>query len=407
MAEAVPLYQQAIKDKPSSPDTYHSFALALAQGGHPDKAIPLFKQAQKMAPTDVQLLFNLGFTYSQMRKLKKALKCFNKVIKLSPTTREAYLKAASVLRDMGRLPELVNMLEMAIKLDPQNPNAYGYLGETLNNMKRWDEAVALYERFLKMPAPKGMPAAMAVQAKADTHQKMADSLSNLQKHVQSIEHYKHALKLAPGLAESLAGLWHVQGSLSLWDEQEEVVQRVMRAVHHTVHVEKRPSPLSPYQCLFLPVAGSEHLAITQSWETGLLNQYGQLTLPDHSQALQLGSAGTQGKGGLLGWSAAAAGAGGGGGGRRRLRLGFISRRFEHYPGTQLMLRTFALYDRQRFEVFVYAHGPDDQSAERRTVAATCDSFKDVSALAPDAVAAQITKDGVDVLIDYDGGRLAH
>ena len=38
------------------------------------------------------------------------------------------------------------------------------------------------------------------------------------------------------------------------------------------------------------------------------------------------------------------------GGDGRMRIGYISRRFEEYPGTQLMLRVFGLHDRTKFVV---------------------------------------------------------
>ena len=60
--------------------------------------------------------------------------------------------------------------------------------------------------------------------------------------------------------------------------------------------------------------------------------------------------------------------------------------------------------RRRVQVVAYAHGRDDGSEERRIVAATADAFADVSSLAPDAVAARIRADGIQVLVDYDGAH---
>lgn len=52
---------------------------------------------------------------------------------------------------------------------------------------------------------------------------------------------------------------------------------------------------------------------------------------------------------------------------RPLRVGYLSRRFEKYPGTQLMLRMFGLHNRKRVKVYSYAYGSDDGSQERRIV----------------------------------------
>jgi predicted O-linked N-acetylglucosamine transferase (SPINDLY family) len=87
---------------------------------------------------------------------------------------------------------------------------------------------------------------------------------------------------------------------------------------------------------------------------------------------------------------------------RQLRLGYISRRFEDYPGTQLMLRVFGGHERARFHVSSFAHGPEDGSSERATVRETSDSFVDISTATSAAAAAALRDAELDVLIDYDG-----
>lgn len=81
---------------------------------------------------------------------------------------------------------------------------------------------------------------------------------------------------------------------------------------------------------------------------------------------------------------------------------YLSRRFERYPGTQLMLRLFERHSREKVRVFAYAFGAGDGSDERATVQADADVFRDVSMLTARAAAQTIHQDGVQVLIDYDG-----
>jgi predicted O-linked N-acetylglucosamine transferase (SPINDLY family) len=87
---------------------------------------------------------------------------------------------------------------------------------------------------------------------------------------------------------------------------------------------------------------------------------------------------------------------------RRIRVGYMSRRFEKYPGTQLMLRLFGAHDRAHVQVFCYATGPGDGSEERATVERDCDVFRDLSLATTKDSALAIAGDGIHILVDYDG-----
>ena len=65
----------------------------------------------------------------------------------------------------------------------------------------------------------------------------------------------------------------------------------------------------------------------------------------------------------------------------RLRIGYISRRFHDYPGTQLMARIFGTHDRRRVTVSAYATGPDDPTGHYRGIVRNAsDLFVDAAAL---------------------------
>jgi predicted O-linked N-acetylglucosamine transferase (SPINDLY family) len=83
---------------------------------------------------------------------------------------------------------------------------------------------------------------------------------------------------------------------------------------------------------------------------------------------------------------------------------YISRRFEQYAGTQLMLGIFGTHNRARVSVASFAHGPADGSNERERITRDSDVFMDVSSLSPSAVAEAVRQQRVDVLVDYDGAH---
>lgn len=86
----------------------------------------------------------------------------------------------------------------------------------------------------------------------------------------------------------------------------------------------------------------------------------------------------------------------------RIRVGYLSSDLYHHATCVLMAEMFEHHDRNRFEVFVYSHGPDDNSAMRRRVIEASEHFVELRGLADSEMAQRIAADGIDVLIDLKG-----
>lgn len=68
----------------------------------------------------------------------------------------------------------------------------------------------------------------------------------------------------------------------------------------------------------------------------------------------------------------------------------------------MIAELFELHDRERFEIYAYAFGPDDGSAIRARIRAACDRFIDVADQTYVATSQAIYNDGVDILVDLKG-----
>jgi predicted O-linked N-acetylglucosamine transferase (SPINDLY family) len=88
--------------------------------------------------------------------------------------------------------------------------------------------------------------------------------------------------------------------------------------------------------------------------------------------------------------------------RGALRLGFVSGDFHHHATTILMAELLERLDRNRFEVHLYSHGPDDGSEMRDRIKAAANGFVEVGKMNDREAAEKIQADGVDVLIDLKG-----
>jgi protein O-GlcNAc transferase len=74
----------------------------------------------------------------------------------------------------------------------------------------------------------------------------------------------------------------------------------------------------------------------------------------------------------------------------------------NHPLAHLMLSTFSLHDRQKFNIFVYATTSSDNSYYRQRIEQDAQIFRDVSASPAQEVVEQITEDKIHVLVNLGG-----
>jgi len=87
---------------------------------------------------------------------------------------------------------------------------------------------------------------------------------------------------------------------------------------------------------------------------------------------------------------------------RKLRLGFVSADFHQHATTILLAEVLERLDRDRFDLYLYSHGPDDGSAMRQRIQHAAHSFMEVGKLSDHEAALRIAADHIDVLVDLKG-----
>ena len=386
--------ERAAEASPNDAFAHAELASALAEAGDVARAAESFATAATLRPDDTQLLFNAGYASLQLQKMDAARGWFEAVVaraSAKPILKQARLKLAQIERDAVRPERVLEHLEAAIAIEPQDPGPYGYLGETLNNLKRFADAVEAYGKGLeRLPPAKAIPTlqvpeqqrAQLAAKRGELHRNIADTLSNTKANVDALKHYRAAVRVAPDDGDARQGLWASSLELASWRGLRALRDGAARAANATLHAG-RPSAMSPYRALFAALPLAEHDAVSRSWARRLaadeLRASGRPSLERHDAT----------RARLRREPPAPA-----------LRVTYLSRRFERYPGTQLMLRVFGAHNRSRVRVSAAAHGADDGSSERAIVRASVDEFVDVHGLPPKDAAARIGE--AHVLVDYDG-----
>ena len=246
----------------------------------------------------------------------------------------------------------------------------------LSCMYQFSMAIDVYKKSLAYAAsPPQLSASLTA---------IADTYSNLKQYHSAEEYYSRALNLAASTAippspDLLLGTLFNQLQTGRWLGYERTVAAVLQECQRLAELTEGgpPSPLSPYRGLFLPVPPAVALSTAQSWARGFLvaEQQNQIVSDKTKRSVHESPS---------------------------LRVSYLSRRFEDYPGTQMMLRLFSKHNRSRVMVSAHAHGPDDGSSYRAYIREQADNFADLSSLSDTVAARKIEEDRIDILVSYDG-----
>ena len=317
--------------------------------------------------------------------------------------RECHIKIAAGYRDLENFNKVERHLRYAIKLDPRDPGAYSYLGDTLNNQKKFSAALDIYLSAIALsPTDQSL------------HISAADTLSNMKKPWEAFKMYEKALKLPSASAQdevtALIGYVFSSKDVAFWKNSEIDTYKVIR---NTIKILKKgiPSPISPYRMLFLPADNLLRYYIANSWSSRYVLEESNIYSNELSnsnnnnnnnrkrkmQTIKQSSIKTPEKNSdtddqyanetLFPKSSS-------------IRVGYLSRRFEDYPGTHLMLRLFQSHNRSRVTVHSFANGPDDGSIYRNFIKNESDYFHDIFRKSPHTSAQEIEANDIQILVDY-------
>ena len=416
--------RRALSADPQNIDCSLNLGQALAQAGDDAGARDQFHAILRLVPGHADAAFNLGVMALQNDQLEEARQWFERTLAQAPQHIAALVNLGIVLQKQSRLEEAATRLRKALALDPANAAAYNNLARTLTLQTRLGEARECYLEALRI-APDF----------AAAHEGMASVCLALGRTGETIGHLQTALQLEPDnhdVVAALAGALFEAGKLN---EAEALAQRA---------VALRPAAASSYATLanISVVRGELGPAIaaleTGYAQTGDSNLLGMLTYQlrqacdwNKWQAAWAKMAPEIERGSPLGspfwllceptsaqqqltytrrWAAARFGSIRPASHRVqrtprppvRLRVGYLSSDLQEHAAAYLIAEVLELHDRERFEVFAYSHGPEDQGTMRPRLRAACEHFIDIAREPDDVAAERMRRDELDILVDLKG-----
>ncbi|GAA5980516.1 hypothetical protein JCM10908_001676 [Rhodotorula pacifica] len=427
-------------------DSAHPAALLTGQA----LALRYYEYGLKLDPKHPHLYTNLGSLLKDMGKLAEAVAMYKQAVTFNPGFDVALANLANAVKDMGQIQESIPYYRRAVALNPNFPEAVCGLVNALGGVCDWAGRGGVGEEWLVSEdnrlefvprQPNGQYARTGYMAQisrlvqkqlSDGYAYGVGSLSSYGGTKEWLELVSFALIGAPStqMPNDMRNLWTTRlhrvltvkdrrkvllneggylirlierlarrtqrrwyltayGQTVAYEAGQAVPGRV-RASRADVEVYRRiPLPPSlppipvptvlPFHCFTLPVTARETRLI--SHRTGLRISHSTLNQPWMPPIVY-----PPPRPPIDG----------------KISLGYVSSDLGNHPLSHLMQSVFGMHDLSRFNVFVYATSPSDQSPYRLKIESESQNFVNVSAMSTQQIVERIVHDEIHVLINLSG-----
>ena len=147
---AVPYLNEAIRLKPTEPESHYQLGEILMQLGGHAQAVEHFEEALRIRPDQIEALNNLGIVLMMMGRPDKAVVYFEKVVEIDPDEVKALTNLGLLLSQQGNTEEALPYLYRATELDPENLRAQTILGNQLKLRGEFDFAIDHFTKVLEI-----------------------------------------------------------------------------------------------------------------------------------------------------------------------------------------------------------------------------------------------------------------
>ena len=320
-----------------------------------------FEQARAKLPNETVYLLNLAWVQTKQYEYDKALANALRVVELDPDQTIARDMATDILCKQHRYAEAAQLMHQLPAHFPRTAQYFYDLGSALFNAARYKEAIGVLFEGLQHDISHAL-----------SHYRMALCFNSLDMKSEASECLRTclALGLGPGNISAQTLLTFLEREMCRWDKAEADLEMMNRMIAELP--PKAAQWTSGFACAVLCTdatlakRGSAACANFVALNVGELPPVAPRPLP------------------------------------QRLRVGFVSSDMHQHATAILMAEVFEKLDRERFEVMIFSHGPNDGSPMRARLIAAADQFFEIGRRSDLEVAHQVRELDIEVLVDLKG-----
>jgi predicted O-linked N-acetylglucosamine transferase (SPINDLY family) len=309
-----------------------------------------------LKPESLETLCGLGDALATAQRYDEALACYEGVLSIRPDYFDALNNRGNAFSAVARHHEAIASYDAAIAMRPENPVSYFNRGLARFELQQREEAIADFDAVLARDP--GHAEALHIKGHV---------LRMLRRDEEAALAYGKAVVRDPYLKYAMGDALHARMQLGDWTDYEPALQRMLDRVK-----EGRPVAV-PFVLLTVADDPQAQLACA--------TRYTQL---NHSlQPVPFGTTHRSSP--------------------RKIRLAYLSAKFQNHAGGRLIAELLELHDRERFELFGVSFGPRIAGDRTRERLESCFlEFMDVRTFSDSDIVEVLRARGVDIAVDLVG-----
>lgn len=217
---ADPLMSRVVAEGVSSNLLWERAKAYLEDGNYPQAILGL-RQVVKLLPANPGVHHQLAFAYRETGDAERAFRHLRRAVELEPERADARVQLAGMLLERQQPGEAAEHLRAVYQAAPADPEAGWLLGRALSASGDVAGALTVFRDSAQRAQRAGSP----VPARA--HDDWGSALARIGRFTEAVEHFRAALALEPGNAQSL---FHLGLAMEGLGRPEEAVEHYRRAM---------------------------------------------------------------------------------------------------------------------------------------------------------------------------------
>lgn len=150
LADAIPLYEQVLREVPNHRGASNLLGVALLQAGRPEEAAGVIRRALDLDPRQPGSHYNFGTILQALKRHEEAIVHYEQAIALAPGDAETHNNLGAALKALGRYEEAAASYRKALGLKPDYVAARVNLAAALFSLERYEESLRQSEKALAL-----------------------------------------------------------------------------------------------------------------------------------------------------------------------------------------------------------------------------------------------------------------
>jgi len=364
--QAEQICQRVLATEPNNAQAHGVLGRVALQQGRNELAIEHFAAAINLDGQQADFHQDLGMAYSNIKQFAEAARSFQRAIALEGKNPATHNNLGNCYRLSGDPDAALRCFRKAIAVNSKYLPAYLNLAEILDRQRKHREAERTYRKALRA----GADSPNNPDHRVLLHHRLGLTLRQLDKTDEAIARYQEALAIQPDFAmahNSLGGALlarnDLNGALACFRTALDIEPDYAR-VHSNILLTLNYLPGITQQALY-----EESLKFDARHARRLMRGRKPLRNARNKQKV--------------------------------LKIGYLSPDFREHSVAFFTRKLFGAHNRDAVEVYGYGdvETPDDLTGQFQ---AQADHWRPITAMTDEEVAAQIRRDGIDILVDLAG-----